>query len=61
MTIVRRVVIDVIVQLDVDGNTGTMDDWLRKMRLAVNVLLNEAGEIGDGLEAICTPSATGWT
>lgn len=29
----------------------TMDDWLRKMRLAVDVLLGEADEISDGLEA----------
>lgn len=27
------------------------DDWLRKMRLAVDVLLAEADEISDGLEA----------
>lgn len=27
------------------------DDWLRKMRLAVDVLLAEEDEISDGLEA----------
>ncbi len=29
----------------------TMDDWLRKMKLAVDVLLAEADEISDSLEA----------
>lgn len=33
------------------SNLPTADDWLRKMRLAVDVLLAESGEISDGLEA----------